>query len=542
MMKTLIGRFGRTVCWFAVGAGLPRDGFEKSRDKPAPTTGSRTSVLAALGFFASATMVAATAPEISLSLRGAGDAIVEQGEPLRIAVRIRAPRGATEMIMLAPANGTWADGVRVEIVPAAGGDGATPAEAVGKPDSPHATLDKTRIAGGLWRVSSESAQRLAPGNYVVRARLAIPDGSGWTGEVASAGTQLQIVPASNSAARETQRAVNRAHDALLAGQVESAASILDAVLKDSPDDVRLLTARAVVAARAGNVFAAMICVNRAERARPLTSKGPPPIELQELQTRLRLALGEAAKKTERPADWTWPPPNVMMLPASMLPPVTNAARAGAEAALPSKSVPAPAAVPSPNSTSAQPPPALVSAAGSAKPAATQADLSSIGSIVPAIELIDAKIIADSSGQWAASAIAGTQYGRNQYSAAQATGIPNVTVAGNSPDAWCPAVRDKGMDWLEVTFPKPVHAVEVRVRQNDAPGAVAKVEVIEPNGTTHVWWEGADPHQRTAVREIVWFAVRVPKTAYLVARVKLTLNLASGPGYKEIDAVQLVSGE
>ena len=99
-----------------------------------------------------------------------------------------------------------------------------------------------------------------------------------------------------------------------------------------------------------------------------------------------------------------------------------------------------------------------------------------------------------------------------------------------------------MDWLEVTFAKPVQATGVRVRQNDAPGALAKVEAIEPDGTIHLWWEGVDPHQRAAVREIVWFAVRVRETPYLVSRIKLTLNLASGPGYKEIDAVQLVSGE
>jgi len=38
---------------------------------------------------------------------------------------------------------------------------------------------------------------------------------------------------------------------------------------------------------------------------------------------------------------------------------------------------------------------------------------------------------------------------------------------------------------------------------------------------------------------VWFGVRVTPTAYLVAKVKITRNLASGPGWKEIDAVQLV---
>ena len=81
-----------------------------------------------------------------------------------------------------------------------------------------------------------------------------------------------------------------------------------------------------------------------------------------------------------------------------------------------------------------------------------------------------------------------------------------------------------------------------MRQNDAAGAVTKIEAIEPDGTAHVWWEGIDPYKAPAVREIVWFAVRVPKTPYLVARVKVTLNLASGPGYKEIDAVQLVGTE
>ena len=40
-------------------------------------------------------------------------------------------------------------------------------------------------------------------------------------------------------------------------------------------------------------------------------------------------------------------------------------------------------------------------------------------------------------------------------------------------------------------------------------------------------------------EIAWFAIRMPKTAYLVAKVKLTLDLAAVTGWKQIDAVQLV---
>ena len=491
--------------------------------------------------------IAAPAPEITLSLRGVGDAIVEQGEPLRIAVRIRVPRGAKEAIKLAPASGTWADTVRVEIAPASGGAAAVLAEAVGKPDGAQATLDKAHVAGGLWRISAEAMQRLAPGNYVVRARLTIAGGSGWTGEAVSAPTRLQVVAASNAADRVTQRAVNRAHDALLTGRVEEAASILDAVLTNSPDDGRLLTARAVVAERAGNIIAAILCAKRAERARPPTSTGPPPVELQELQTRLQLALPEAMKRSDKPAEWTWPPPSVMKMPDSMMPPLPKA-NAPSASAVAAPATPAPKSIPAVTPVASTAPVVVLAPAPASPPVVVarfpvaSAGLPSPGEMVPADQLNDAKVSADTAGQWATTATAGSQYDKTQYSAARATGAPDVPVAGNSPEAWCPAVRNVGMDWLEVTFANPVSAVEVRARQSDASGAIAKVEAIEPDGTAHVWWEGADPYKAPAIREIVWFAVRVPKTAYLVARIKLTLNLASGPGYKQIDAVQLVGNE
>lgn len=55
----------------------------------------------------------------------------------------------------------------------------------------------------------------------------------------------------------------------------------------------------------------------------------------------------------------------------------------------------------------------------------------------------------------------------------------------------------------------------------------------------MWWEGVDPYTPPAVRDIVWFGVRVPKTDYLVSKVKISLSLAAGLGWKQIDAVQLV---
>jgi hypothetical protein len=222
--------------------------------------------------------------------------------------------------------------------------------------------------------------------------------------------------------------------------------------------------------------------------------------------------------------------NGPLMPHAPLPPVTTVAPVPAP---PLASAPTPAVV----TTAPVSTPSVTAPVGPVGP--TGIGDSSLGKIITASELTDSKVIADPAGQWAASATAGSQYGKTQYSAAQATGAPNISVAGNSPDAWCPASKTNGTDWLEVTFAKPVHAAEVRVRQNDAAGAITKIEAIDSDGTAHVWWDGVDPYKAPAVREIVWFAVRAPKTAYLVAKVRITLNLAAGPGWKEIDAVQLV---
>jgi hypothetical protein len=332
---------------------------------------------------------------------------------------------------------------------------------------------------------------------------------------------------------------------MVAGRVEEAAGILDAVLRTSPDDRNVLVLRAVIAERAGNLPAALACVNRASRG--LSADGPPPLELHELRTRLQgklfqpLAEGEAFSA---PA-WSWPPPSVLSFPKN-LPDLRSAAKpaeAGATRAVTTPGAGAatpPVVSPAGTAAATAPKASEASESGQVGPVRKVAAAGGVGVVVPAAELDDQKIRADPAGQWAAEATVGSQYGRSQYSAAKATGAPDVPIAGNSPDAWCPAVRDRGMDWLEVTFGTPVEAVELRVRQNDAPGAVAKVEAFEPDGTAHVWWEGVDPLVVPTVRQILWFAVRVPRTPYRVAHVKLTLNLASGPGYKQVDAVQLVA--
>lgn len=506
---------------------------------PAPAVVANKSVVDAVSKAPAEDPLAPTipAPELTISLRGVGDDVVEQGEPLRIVVRLAAPRASADIFELAPTSGTWSDAITVELAPAGGGTAVASAAAIGKPALPNATLDAKRIAGGLWLISSETMQKVAPGDFLVRGRLAIKDGSGWHGEVTSDEMPLQVVAVSDAPYRVSQRTVNQAHAALLTGHSEEAATLIDEVLQQNPDDVRLLTVRADIAERAGNPMAALICLHRAQQAQAVSTVGQPMFEQAEIETRARAALADDKKPLEQPPAWTWPPAAVLAVPddeilgiveteALSKPAPEAAAQPVAALATSAPALSTPVVVPSP---------ALVPASSSPAKEGEAGD----GTVVPANKFTDPKVIADAAGQWAVSAIAGSQYGKTQYSAVQAVGTPNVTMAGNSPDAWCPEKQSDGSDWLEVTFAQPVHATEVRVRQNDSVGAIIKVEALEPNGTTHIWWEGVDPYQPPAARDITWFGVRVPKTSYLVAKVKITLNLAAVPGWKEIDAVQLV---
>lgn len=476
-----------------------------------------------------------SAPDISLSLRGVGDDTIEQGEPLRITLRLSVPREFAGEIKLAPVTGLWSDAISVELVSVKDGAVVARGALVGQPSTPVAILSTAKIAGGLWVIPAAAMKPVLPGDYMVRGRLAINAGQGWSGEVGSDEIPLHVVAISETAYRVTQRVINLAHEALLAGHVEAAATIIDPVLQRTPDDGRLLVVRADIAERAGNPLAALICLSRGQRTAPLRGIGPPALESEAVGARARASFQGDKMPSTNPPAWSWPPAAVLAVPDGEL---SGAAKAtsGSNLVVPSTVSASMAGAPG-----IPAPPSSVLATAPANSIPPAAGTAVNGVIVPSAELIDAKIIADSAGQWAVTAMASSQYGPSKYAPAQATGAPNIALgmAGDNPDAWCPVNKNNGTEWLEVAFARPLHATEVRVRQNNAPGAIARIEAIEPDGTAHVWWEGVDPYKQPAIREIVWFAVHVPQTTYLVAKVKITLNLATTPGWKQIDAVQLM---
>jgi hypothetical protein len=190
-------------------------------------------------------------------------------------------------------------------------------------------------------------------------------------------------------------------------------------------------------------------------------------------------------------------------------------------------------------------PATTAPAVSAPPAATPGSADAAASAETTAKMAAAEwalkqdeIKRDSNGQWAIQATASSTYNDAQgtagWSATQATRAPNVDKYGDDGAAWTSKTPDGGIEWLDLKYPKPLHATEVRVRESCGSGAVIKIELYDEQGGAHAVWQGSDP-----TTELNYLTVKFPKTTFKTDRVKVTLATNVVPGWNEIDAVQLV---
>ncbi len=148
---------------------------------------------------------------------------------------------------------------------------------------------------------------------------------------------------------------------------------------------------------------------------------------------------------------------------------------------------------------------------------------------------------DPKGQWASAAKASSSFGSANEAPADskdgntpwhATGAPNS-------DSWTNNNQEMGIDWLEVTFARPVAATELRIVQTGGVGAVSKIELLDDTGAAHEIWAGTDETTADKRGQRTWLVKTFEKTAYKVAGAKVSFANAVVSGYKEIDAVQLV---
>jgi hypothetical protein len=117
---------------------------------------------------------------------------------------------------------------------------------------------------------------------------------------------------------------------------------------------------------------------------------------------------------------------------------------------------------------------------------------------------------------------------------QITGPPDTLVAGDRPTAWASLAADGGMEWLQADYAQPVEVAQVRVLENDNPGAVVKITGFLENGGEVVLWQGDEPRLPAPADQVF----NVP-AGYRVRSIRLHLDTAKVPGWNEIDAVELI---
>ncbi len=152
---------------------------------------------------------------------------------------------------------------------------------------------------------------------------------------------------------------------------------------------------------------------------------------------------------------------------------------------------------------------------------------------------DSAILVDKNGEWAISAVASSTYGNAtgmaSWSPTHATGQPNIDVYGDHGNAWAPAEKNGGHEYLELSYNTAVTPTAVRIRESYGSGCVTKVELKDTTGTWHEVWSGVD-----TTRGLNYLQIPVTGATYKTKTVKVTFDTTKAPNeWAEIDAVQLV---
>lgn len=135
-------------------------------------------------------------------------------------------------------------------------------------------------------------------------------------------------------------------------------------------------------------------------------------------------------------------------------------------------------------------------------------------------------------QWASTATASSHWGStSSWSAAQATGEPDVTECGDYSAAWAPSSSGGDPEWLRVGFETAVYATGVRVHETYNSGFVTRIELVDTEGLVHTIWTGIDTTPCPG-----WLGISLSSTSYLVEEVIIHTQI---DGWEEIDAVELI---
>lgn len=129
-------------------------------------------------------------------------------------------------------------------------------------------------------------------------------------------------------------------------------------------------------------------------------------------------------------------------------------------------------------------------------------------------------------------------GGADWSPERATGPRDVMALGDSVNAWATKTADAGPEWLRLGYAEALPIAEIRIWQNDAPGAIARVTVTVDGREIEVW-KGRDAAADASapVEKVVTLA-----KPYTSDTVTVHLDTQRVAGWNEIDAVQIVAAD
>ncbi|MBT3266763.1 hypothetical protein HN371_06380 [Candidatus Poribacteria bacterium] len=141
-------------------------------------------------------------------------------------------------------------------------------------------------------------------------------------------------------------------------------------------------------------------------------------------------------------------------------------------------------------------------------------------------------------QWATSVLGfSSEYGRPEWAATQALGVPNTFSYGDIPTAWAPSPGDGGMEYLVLGYSEPVHAVGAVIRETHGNGFVRRVDVLDEHGALHTVWAGEDSSPSDVPHDLL---VTWPRTEFPVTGLKIWVDTGhNARGREAIDAVRLL---
>ncbi|NML23020.1 T9SS type A sorting domain-containing protein [Pseudoflavitalea sp. G-6-1-2] len=128
----------------------------------------------------------------------------------------------------------------------------------------------------------------------------------------------------------------------------------------------------------------------------------------------------------------------------------------------------------------------------------------------------------------------SQWTSTDWSAQQATGIPNVKSCASIKEAWASLTADGQREFLELEYSNPTPINRIFIYEIFNPGAVDTVYVLNPNTQLY-----EKVFTRTAVAVSGCprvMTVIFPTTLFPVSRIRIAINSPAVIGWNEIDAV------